>query len=144
MESILGIERNLGILMGQGSLKAIQQLSHQSLSKTQNPVPGSGNSFASTLAEVQKAGDTKTGSPSEETEKLMEVAREFESLLVYQMLSAMRKTVHKSDLLNSFAGEQYESMLDEELSKEMVKQKSIGLAETIQPQLSRLANKAVN
>ena len=130
--------------MGQGSLKAIQQLSHQSLSKIQNPVPGSGNSFASTLAEAQKTGDTKTTGSSEETEKLMEVARQFESLLVHQMLSAMRKTVPKSDLLNSFAVEQYESMLDEELSKEMVKHRSIGLAETIQPQLSRLANKAVN
>ena len=144
MDSILGIEKNLGALMGQGSLKAIQQLSHQGLLKTQNPVPGSGNSFASTLAEVQKAGDTETTGQSEETEKLMEVARQFESLLVYQMLTAMRKTVHKSDLLQSFAGDQYESMLDEELSKEMVKHKSIGLADTLQPQLSRLVAKAEN
>ena len=68
----------------------------------------------------------------------MEVAKKFEAILVHQMLKAMRKTVHKSDLLNSFSLQQYESMMDEEIANEMVKHKGIGLADSLFYQLSRL------
>jgi len=139
MESILGIEKNLGALLGQGSLNAVQQLSQKVQSKALNTIPGSGNDFASTLTEVQQSGEPKINSQSEEAKELLEVARQFEGLLLHQLLSAMRKTVNKSDLLKSFAGDQYESMLDEEMSKEMVKQRSIGLTDTIKHQLNRLA-----
>ena len=70
----------------------------------------------------------------------MEVAKKFEAILVHQMLKAMRKTVHKSDLLNSFSLQQYESMMDEEIANEMVKHKGIGLADSLFYQLSRLEN----
>lgn len=62
------------------------------------------------------------GSPvsgKEKNREIMEVAKQFESLLIHQMLKAMRQTVHKSDLLNSFSLEQYESMLDEEIANKM-------------------------
>ncbi len=54
------------------------------------------------------------------------------------MLKAMRKTVIRSDLLGSFAGEQYESMMDEEFAKEVSQHKGIGLAEVIRRQLEHL------
>ena len=72
--------------------------------------------------------------------ELMDVAKEFEAILIYQMLKAMRKTVHKSDLLNSFSLQQYESMMDEEIANEMAKHKGIGLADSLFYQLSRLEN----
>lgn len=128
--------------MGQGTLNAVQQLSQKTQPKSLNALSGSGNNFASTLTEVQNAGNTKINSESEESKELMEVARQFESLLLNQLMSSMRKTVNKSDLLKSFAGDQYESMLDEELSKEMVKHRSIGLTDTIKHQLNRLAGYA--
>lgn len=71
-------------------------------------------------------------------EELMEVARKFEGILIHQMLKAMRKTVQKSDLMNSFSLQQYESMMDEEIAAEMAKHKGIGLADSIFNQLSRL------
>jgi len=75
--------------------------------------------------------------------ELMEVAKKFEAILIHQMLKAMRQTVHKSDLLNSFSLQQYESMMDEEIASEMAKNKGIGLADSLFYQLSRL-EKATN
>ena len=77
-------------------------------------------------------------SPEKERSELMEVARKFEAILIHQMLKAMRKTVNKSELFNSFSLEQYESMLDEELANEMAANRGIGLADTLFYQLSRL------
>ena len=82
----------------------------------------------------QKAPTTQTNKDKE----LMEVARKFEAILIHQMLKAMRQTVHKSDLLNSFSMQQYESMMDEEIASEMSKNKGIGLADSLFYQLSRL------
>lgn len=70
--------------------------------------------------------------------ELMEVAKKFEAILIHQMLKEMRKTVHKSDLLNSFSQQQFESMMDEEIANEMAKHKGIGLADSLFYQLSRL------
>lgn len=80
---------------------------------------------------------------NDKDKELMEVAQKFEALLIHQMLKAMRKTVHKSDLLNSFSLQQYESMMDEEIASEMAKHKGIGLADSLFYQLSRL-EKATN
>jgi len=74
--------------------------------------------------------------------ELMEVAKKFEAILIHQMLKAMRQTVHKSDLLNSFSMQQYESMMDEEIANEMAKNKGIGLADSLFYQLSRLEKSA--
>ncbi len=76
--------------------------------------------------------------PADDRKQLREVARNFEAILINQLLKAMRKTIPKSDLLNSFSLEQYESMLDEEIANEMSKQKGIGLADTLFHQLSQL------
>ena len=85
-------------------------------------------------------GDQKTS--IDKDKELLEVAKKFEAILVNQLLKAMRKTVNKSDLLNSFSLEQYESMMDEEIANEMVKQKGIGLADSLFYQLSRLDKKS--
>ncbi len=91
-----------------------------------NPVPSQG-------------GQMEANAPrNEKNQELMEVAKQFEAILIHQMLKAMRQTVHKSDLLNSFSLEQYESMLDEEIANEMAAHRGIGLAETLYYQLSRL------
>lgn len=75
---------------------------------------------------------------SNKDKEIMEVAKKFEAILIHQMLKAMRQTVHKSDLLNSFSLQQYESMMDEEIASEMAKSKGIGLADSLFYQLSKL------
>jgi len=82
-----------------------------------------------TLSGNQGIADPKT---------LDEVSRQFESIFIHQMLKAMRKTVIRSELLGSFAGEQYESMMDEEFAKEVSKHQGIGLSKVIHRQLEHL------
>ena len=94
-------------------------------------------------SESNKVHSHSIGSESLETAKnkdkeLMEVAKKFEAILIHQMLKEMRKTIHKSDLLDSFSLQQFESMMDEEIAGEMAKHKGIGLADSLFYQLSRL------
>jgi Rod binding domain-containing protein len=50
----------------------------------------------------------------------------------------MRDTVPKFDPLHSYAQDTYQEMLDREWTKNMVQQRSVGLAEMMYRQLSRL------
>lgn len=69
--------------------------------------------------------------------KLKEACQELESVLVYQMIRAMRSTVPKGGLIDEgFGGEVFESMLDEEFARQMAKTGSTGLADLILRQLT--------
>lgn len=81
---------------------------------------------------------SEESSPKDKEKEIMEVAQKFEALLIHQMLKAMRATVQKSDMLDSFSLQQYESMMDEEIANEMAKQRGIGLADMLFYQLSKL------
>lgn len=85
---------------------------------------------------LRPGGTTKT------EEELKSVAREFESILIYKMVSAMRATVPKSELFGSFSMDMFESMMDQELANEMARGKGIGLSEMIYKQLDALEKKA--
>jgi flagellar protein FlgJ len=73
-------------------------------------------------------------------EEIKDLAMQFESIFIHQMIKEMRKSIHKSELLNSFSLEMYESMMDEEIAKEMSKQKGIGLGDVLYRQLSKINN----
>ncbi|MBI4389248.1 MAG: rod-binding protein [Nitrospinae bacterium] len=101
------------------------------------------------LEQIKKsaAGDAPGGNAASPLDKktdgkLKSLAKQFESLLVFQMMTAMRETLPKSDLLGSFSGDMYQSMQDETLANEMTKNKGIGLADMIYRQLVRLDEKA--
>jgi Rod binding domain-containing protein len=66
------------------------------------------------------------------------VSRDFESIFLNKLLSSMRKTVPKSGLLDSFATDMFQSMMDEEMSKEMAKNKGMGMGEMIYNDLSNI------
>lgn len=71
-------------------------------------------------------------------QELKEASEAFESLFIQQMLSAMRKTVPESDLFGDRNAEQlFESMLDEEMSKNMARAGGIGLSKMIYQQMVR-------
>ncbi len=109
-------------------------LAHQSKSYPLKSLADKVSQLMKPLSSGQEASNTRV----EKDKELMKVAQKFEAILIHQMLKAMRKTVHKSDLLNSFSLQQYESMMDEEIANEMVKHKGIGLADNLYFQLSRL------
>ena len=66
------------------------------------------------------------------------VSRDFESVFLHKLLNAMRKTVPKSGLLDSFASDMYQSMMDEEIAKEMSTKKGMGMGEMIYNELSNI------
>lgn len=56
----------------------------------------------------------------ERDKKLKKACKAFEAVFTYEMLKTMRKTVNKSDLLHHGQAEDiYNSMLDQQLAKEM-------------------------
>ena len=62
---------------------------------------------------------------------LEEVAQEFESLFVYQLLKSARKAKLSESLFSNQGSETYESLLDQEYSKKLSKNHSFGIAEAL-------------
>ena len=75
------------------------------------------------------------GASQKEMEK---VARDFESVFINKLFESMRKAIPKSDLLDSSAMDMYQTMMDQEMAKEMSKQKGMGMGEMVYNDLSRM------
>lgn len=84
------------------------------------------------------------GTVTERRQALRQVARDFEAILVQQMIGAMRRTVGESGLIEKGAGERiFESMLDEEWAKKLSASGGPnGLSEMLYRQLSQQAGLA--
>lgn len=65
-----------------------------------------------------------------------EVARQFEAIFVQMMMKSMRDTVEEGGLLNDDSMRFYQDMMDQQLSMDLSAQGGIGLAGTIERQLS--------
>jgi len=98
------------------------------------------SNFLADRAQIQRAtGATENASAlgrrsaGGDQAKLNEVAQEFESLFLKQMLDSMRSTLSKENRLvdTGMAGEYFEDMLYEEYSKIMSKRGTFGIAELI-------------
>ena len=69
--------------------------------------------------------------------RLEKACKDFEAIILNQMLSAMRKTVPEGGLFEkSFSENIYQSMMDEELSKKIAHGKGMGLGEMLFRQLT--------
>jgi flagellar protein FlgJ len=75
------------------------------------------------------------GASQKEMEK---VARDFESIFINKLFESMRKAIPKSDLLDSSAMDMYQTMMDQEMAKEMSTQKGMGMGEMVYNDLSRM------
>ena len=72
-----------------------------------------------------------------EDKKLRDTCSEMESLFVKQLLTAMRKTVNKSGLLDGGRAEEiFTDMLDDRYASLMSKNRTFGFAEMLYGQLS--------
>jgi len=71
-------------------------------------------------------------------EDMEKVARDFESVFINKLFESMRKGIPKSDLLDSHAMDMFQSMMDEEMAKEMSKRKGMGMGEMVYNDLSRM------
>tara|TARA_X000000950_G_scaffold280723_1_gene375980 strand:+ start:143 stop:460 length:318 start_codon:yes stop_codon:yes gene_type:complete len=72
---------------------------------------------------------------------LEEVAQEFESLFVLQMLKSARSAKLAEGLMNNEAYETYQGLLDQEYSKTIAKNHSFGIAEGLIRQFENKVNK---
>lgn len=84
------------------------------------------------------AGKLKSAYTEADDKQLKEACQGFESIFVNMMLSEMRKSVPKSDLMGtSFANDTFTQMLDEEISEAVSKGKGIGIADMMYKQISQ-------
>ncbi len=67
----------------------------------------------------------------ENKNNLKEVAQEFESLFVFQMLKSARKAKLADGILDGQAHSTYQTLLDQEYSKSMAKNQNFGIAEAL-------------
>lgn len=92
------------------------------------------------LPSDRAAAAPTVGRRAEEERRLRSACRDLEALFIQQLLSAMRRTVPKSGLIDGGRAEEIAtSMLDAELSKSMAGAGGLGLAEVLERELSRAA-----
>lgn len=75
--------------------------------------------------------------------KLHKACTDFEAIIIKQLLSAMRRTVPEGGLFSGgYAQDMYQSMSDEQLSKELANGRGLGIGEALYRQLAGSARPA--
>ena len=97
------------------------------LSSVQNKVTGD---FAETLAKT-----TEQAQAVKDDVKLKTTCKDMEAMFLNMMMADMRKTVQKSDLVDTSQEEIMTSMLDTEVTKNMASAGGMGLADMLYRQL---------
>jgi flagellar protein FlgJ len=76
------------------------------------------------------------GQAQQKTDKATrDTATQFEAMFIQEMLKSMREATEKSDLMGSEVGEQFEQMYDKELSMQLAKRNTMGVADMIVKQV---------
>ena len=93
----------------------------------------SNSSNRTTAVPLERIADNKTLS---KPEKIAEVSRQFEAVLLRQILGAARKTVFKSAMnQDSLSSGIYQDMVTDQLAESISRSGSFGLARSLQSQL---------
>lgn len=72
------------------------------------------------------------GKAQQKSEKATkETATQFEAMFIQEMLKSMRQTVDKSDLMGSETEDQFTQMYDRELSMQLARRNTLGVADMI-------------
>lgn len=66
-----------------------------------------------------------------------ETATQFEALFIHEMLKSMRQTIEKNDLTGSDAEDTFQEMYDRELSQQLAKRNTLGVADMLVKHLDR-------
>lgn len=87
-------------------------------------------------------GSTPAPTPPRENDPLLKISREFESVLIRQMLQAMRDTQGDDGILEPSPGEEmFTSLLDDVVAASAAETMDSSLSEALYRQLSRKLNK---
>lgn len=80
-------------------------------------------------------------SPPKNDKELMDACKDFEAILIKQMLDSMRKTVPDSGLLDEGPGKEiFEDMLYDEYANKMAETANLGISKMLYKQLSNYNN----
>ena len=83
-----------------------------------------------------RALPTKSNSDGNGNDKLRKCCADFESLLIYEMVKTMRRSISKSDLLHGGQGEElFEQLFDQEVCRSLCERQGFGLADMLYSQL---------
>lgn len=95
------------------------------------------NAVPASSLPAQRPADKAPRGPNSPAE-VKKVAREFEAMFVSMMLKSMRETVPKNPLTSGGRGEEvFSSLLDQEYATAAVQGGGIGLAQTLERELTR-------
>lgn len=83
----------------------------------------------------RQLGALRTQVAKDDPEALRATAREFESLLVNQLMKSMRATRFDEDLMESDTTRTFTGMLDEQYARTLAQGKGLGLADMIVKQI---------
>ena len=97
------------------------------------------NTSAKYYLDFSGLGELRGKAQRNDESALRETAQQFEGLFIQMMLKSMREAndVMKSDLVESNAMETFQGMYDKELSVQMSKRGTLGLADMLVKQLSQ-------
>ena len=77
-------------------------------------------------------------SEAREDKKLKDVCQQYEALFLNQLLSNMRKSIPKSDIMGDRKNEEmFQSVMDEEIAKNWSQTGSVGLANLLYQQMKK-------
>jgi Rod binding domain-containing protein len=86
--------------------------------------------------------ESKSGAGGNDREKLKKACTEFEGLFIQEILKFMRQTIPASPLGEAGAGKEvYQSLLDQELSKNLAKKGGLRIGEMVYRQMLRQEEK---
>ncbi|HLA27713.1 MAG TPA: rod-binding protein [Syntrophales bacterium] len=90
---------------------------------------------------LDRNSDVTAREKSDKEKKLRKACADFESLLIYQMVKTMRKTVPDSGLLNKISGKDtYEMIMDQKLAEELAGKGGLGIQKVLFNQLTKNVN----
>lgn len=98
------------------------------------------SSTAKSYMDFTGLGELRGKAQRKDDQALRETAQQFEGLFIQMMLKSMREAnnVMKSDLVQSDAMETFEGMYDKEMSVQMSKRNTLGLADSLVRQVSQM------
>jgi peptidoglycan hydrolase FlgJ len=83
------------------------------------------------------APDTSPAAQAGQKAALRKAAEQFEALFIQEMLKSMRASIEKDELTNNTTTETYEALFDREVSLQMAKRGSVGVADMLVSHLER-------
>lgn len=93
--------------------------------------------FQKTMQSIDNRNEQQLAAKLEKT-KLRDACKDFEAILLNKILGEMRRSIPEDGLFEKSYGEKiYQSMLDEETTKQWAHGKGTGLGELLYQQLSR-------